>query len=509
MQIFKSKQFITAYVVLLILASLSSVFVYSCYLAIRTNISVELDTATSYQTLEGFGASSAWTYQDLGAIEDTATQKEIIEMLYGNSGMRLNIFRYNVGAGSIEIKDSLAYSDTGRMSESFFDSSKYINDESFRNPDNYDFTRDSAVMSLLTNALSLGNIEKIVLFANSPHYLMTESRKTHGDYEYQNNLPAESYGAFSDYLLVITDYIYSNVVSVYNPDIEVYISPINEPQWKWGGEYASQEGCHMDPAELAAFYQVFYERLNAYNETNGTNYHMDAFECGNYTLKDSRDYYEAFEGYEWFEALPIISMHSYSANDSKYVKNRFASYMDRNYPGYGYAVTEYCEMEWGRDTSIDSGLLTARVIIRDLTILSATEWSWWLSVSSGDYNDGLVYWDYNETSGESAISVLKRYYTMAHFSRYLNSGDKRIEVKDSDFLGISNVDFAAFIKPDGTTVLIMVNSAKSERNITLKGDYTLMTTVTTSTDLNLEEQTSGYNGNITLPSQSIVTILLQ
>ena len=39
-----------------------------------------VDTDKTYQTMEGFGASSAWTYQALGAIEDEEIKEQAMEM---------------------------------------------------------------------------------------------------------------------------------------------------------------------------------------------------------------------------------------------------------------------------------------------------------------------------------------------------------------------------------------------------------------------------------------------
>ena len=89
-----------------------------------------------YQTVEGFGASSAWTYQALGLIENEEIKEEAIEKLYGDSGLALNIFRYNIGGGGAELN---VYSDPLRGAESFFDADKFKGDYSvFANKDNYD-----------------------------------------------------------------------------------------------------------------------------------------------------------------------------------------------------------------------------------------------------------------------------------------------------------------------------------------------------------------------------------
>ena len=64
---------------------------------------ITLDESKTYQTMEGFGASSAWTYQALGAIEDEEVKEQAMEMLYGDSGLKLDTFRYNIGGGGTEV----------------------------------------------------------------------------------------------------------------------------------------------------------------------------------------------------------------------------------------------------------------------------------------------------------------------------------------------------------------------------------------------------------------------
>ncbi|MDE6372762.1 MAG: hypothetical protein K2L61_04385, partial [Clostridia bacterium] len=179
--------------------------------------SITLDTSKRYQTMQGFGASSAWIYQDLGLSEDVNLKNAAMEMLYGNSGLGLNTFRYNIGAGGAEVD---SYQDPLRGAQSFFDADNFDGDYGvFADEDNYDFTRDSATLDLFDRALATGNIERVVFFANSPHYLMTQNGKTHGEKQYDNNLKEECYEAFSQYLLVIVNYLYRNYICRYDSDI--------------------------------------------------------------------------------------------------------------------------------------------------------------------------------------------------------------------------------------------------------------------------------------------------
>ena len=51
-----------------------------------------------------------------------------------------------------------------------------------------------------------------------------------------------------------------------------YISPINEPQWSWGGDWVGQEGCHYEPEQALAVFKVFAQKIK---ESGG--YHDDFY----------------------------------------------------------------------------------------------------------------------------------------------------------------------------------------------------------------------------------------
>ena len=121
---------------------------------------ITLDATKTYQTMNGFGASSAWIYQDIGALEDEEFKDRAIDMLYGDGGLALNTFRYNIGAGGA-VSDN--YEDPLRGAESFFIADRFQGDYSvFANKDNYDFGKDKAVRDMFERALSTGNVKQIV-----------------------------------------------------------------------------------------------------------------------------------------------------------------------------------------------------------------------------------------------------------------------------------------------------------------------------------------------------------
>ena len=501
----KKKLVIALAVVLSVAVALGAFFgIYSAAVIYGTT-TVTLDESKTYQTMEGFGASSAWIYQDFGKLDNPQIKEQAMEMLYGDSGLKLNTFRYNIGGGGIEVA---SYGDELRGAESFFVAENFKGDYSvFKDPGNYDFTRDAAVRELFDLALSKGNIEQVVFFANSPHYTMTLNGKTHGEQINVDNLKEECYEAFSDYLLVITDYLYENVICKYDKNIKVIISPVNEPQWKWGGEGATQEGCHYEPEALAKFYQQFYTTLNAFNEANGTNFEMDIFECGKYMMVASsarvNEYMTEFEKYPFFESVTNISAHSYGTDTSKFHRTLFSEYMDKYYSDLKISITEYCVLEFGVDPTMDMGIFSAQVIMRDLTMLDAVNWNYWLSISKGDYEDGLIYW--NNVDGQDVIKSYKRYYAMGHFSKFIEAGSVRIDASYSDTLGFNGVECVAFKKTDGSIALVVINDSSRSHKINIEGGYANVTEVLTTEEENWKTSEYSNTGSVTIPANSIAT----
>lgn len=58
---------------------------------------INLKNTKKLQSLKGFGTSACWWSH---YCKDEKTQDEIAELLYGDTGLKLNIYRYNIGGGT-------------------------------------------------------------------------------------------------------------------------------------------------------------------------------------------------------------------------------------------------------------------------------------------------------------------------------------------------------------------------------------------------------------------------
>ena len=149
---------------------------------------IRLSNAKERQTLKGWGTSACWWSQACG---DEKTQNEIAELLYGNSGLGLNIYRYNVGGGCDP--DNFRVKDPWRRSESFMLYDKEMEETS------WDFSRDKNAVEVMKKCLALGNIDTLILFANSPHYSQTSTGQASGSLlPHTCNIPKSKYKAFVD-----------------------------------------------------------------------------------------------------------------------------------------------------------------------------------------------------------------------------------------------------------------------------------------------------------------------
>lgn len=216
-----------------------------------------VDTSVQYQTMTGWGASSAWWSQTVPT--DSAAQQQLASALYSESGLGLTIYRYNLGGGSAELnEEDGVYYVQERKAYSLFDSSKYDESksllENFSDFSKYSIEGDINAVQFMQKCLNQpsSTVEKVVVFVNSPHYLLTANGKTHGTNEYDSNLPEENYEAYAAYIINSIRLLIANGIPV------TTVSPVNEPQHKWGGDGSTQEGCHYEPAEAASVINVLY-----------------------------------------------------------------------------------------------------------------------------------------------------------------------------------------------------------------------------------------------------------
>ncbi len=449
------------------------------YLKPNETQTIGVNKFVEHQIFEGFGTSSAWWSQ---TIDNEETAREIARLLYDDeTGLGLDIYRYNIGGGEKE-NPATRIGDVNRRTESFY----VLNEKTGKYE--YDFTRDANARRMLDMAVEYG-AKEVILFCNSPHFSMTESGQASGGLtEYASNLPKENYAAFVDYVLTIADWFVEQGYPV------TAISPINEPQWKWGGDWVGQEGCHYSADETVAVLELFALEMQKRNSP----YKLSGPESGQL----SPEYYEYIDKFFASDILnefcDTYSGHSYWIDNNLWVKTDVGNKFAEQYPEKKLEMSEWCELPLKIDsTTIDSGLYMANIIAQDLNLMNAVSWQSWTAVNG----DGLM----ELINGE--LVIYNRYYAYKHFASFIKPGMARIDIMDS-LKGESKVVSTAFT--DGKeTVLVLINNEETSQLIDLYGSYS-------STEMYLTDEMNNcnkiYSGNFfretTLPARSITTIVL-
>ncbi|WP_317173447.1 glycoside hydrolase [Echinicola arenosa] len=475
-------------------------------------------TSTSYQTIEHFGASDAWSCQFVGLWPEQK-KRAIAELLFSQQndsngkpdGIGLSLWRFNIGAGSAEQGEQSGINDEWRRAESFLNSDG-----------TYDWDKQAGQVWFAQTAQEFG-VEKLLVFPNSPPVSMTRTGKAYAE-NGQSNLSFEKYDAFGVYLAQV-------IKGLQSKGLEVdYISPVNEPQWDWSD--GGQEGTPYWNNEISGIVKALDKALTA----EGMDTKIDIAEAGkiNYLYeqadKEGRgnqitDFFnESSNNYigDLTHVGNAISAHSYfttSPHEAAVKRRAQVKSAMNSLEGRNFWMSEYCILGdnageingSGRDLGIDPALYMARVIHNDLTVAQATAWHWWLGVSPYDYKDGLVYIDYQKADGNYYES--KMLWALGNYSRFIRPGYKRVGVTIDGKEGQSpELLVSAYQHPEGEDVVyVMINSANKEVEVNLSLDGSEISNTTlylTSKDKDLTPVDQVDNSSaLIIPARSILTVI--
>ena len=193
----------------------------------------EIDTRAPLQTIDGFGASDAWSMQHIGLWPDSV-RLQTADWLFSTEndskgqplGIGLSIWRFNIGAGS---------HDQGRESGI---GSHWMRTGCFLRPDGtYDWTQQPGQRNFLRMAQERGVRTFIGFFNSPPVYFTQNGLATNTGRGGTLNLKTEHYGDFALFA--------ANVVEGLEQHDGIklsYVCPVNEPDGHWNWVGPKQEG---------------------------------------------------------------------------------------------------------------------------------------------------------------------------------------------------------------------------------------------------------------------------
>ena len=456
---------------------------------------ITLDPSVTHQEIESFGASGAWWSQIIGT---GPVREKVAKLLFDPvEGIGLNSYRYNIGGGSTEDgARSSSIGDIWRRTESFE-----------TEPGVYNWKKDRGAVWFMKRAAELG-VDEIVMFVNSPLERMTVNGKTYADETSANksNLAPENYEEFAKYVLDVAEHFKEEGLPI------KYISPINEPQYGWdypAGVGHAQEGCHYSNKEIIDILRVFVEKIGEREGLKGVE--ICAPDGGSWN-PDTLVFSELIAKDEVLgQYLSGIDNHSYWSTTE--VKRDFKKVFDEKYPNLKFRQSEWCQMENGRDLTMESALELAKIVYEDMTILDCVSWQYWIAVSCYDYHDGLIYTD----AQGNDLQVPKRLWSLGNYSRFIDRGYTRIDCTTTE--RIPGVSLSAYKGAneygEDETVIVIVNEGRNERNVNFAGldtsAYNRISVNVTDEEHDLEETyyAEFLDGTaVSVPAQSVVTVVI-
>ncbi|MCF1192328.1 hypothetical protein LRR18_12100 [Mangrovimonas sp. AS39] len=504
----------------------------SCSKPLEPDRIITVDTQVTYQTMDNFGAAGCWFGEGIGKYWPHEKKERIAELLFSKAvdslgnpkGIGLSSWRFNIGAGTQEQGDSSGISDFRKRVECFLNSDG-----------TYDWSKQEGYQWFLKQAKHY-DVEQLIAFSNSPPVQFTENGLGYKlNKDFKTNLRAEH---FKDYVQFLTQVLSHFEESGIHFD---YISPCNEPQWDWFGEFgtAKQEGTPWSNANISEIAKLLDStltasqletdiliteaaQLNFLYEGNGHAHQQIA----NLFHPDSSLYVGDLKH------MPnIIAAHSYFTDNSD---DQIISVREKVGEATKQANLKFWESEYsmlangykdghkGKRTAMDCALFLAKIIHFDITKANASAWQFWNAFEPGDSDFDTKYYfialDPNEAYTDGEFSPVKNLWSMGHYSRFVRPGMVRVEVNTgmTDLESAQSLMSSAYLDEEsGRLVVIVINYSEKDQLIKLDvngSNYYRFTQFTTSAeeDMNLykEEENKLLDEGFNIHGKSIVTLVL-
>jgi hypothetical protein len=415
------------------LAMSSMIFIQSSQVNMITNAATTLDVDATVVVspfnaatindgkFEGWGTSLCWWANRVG-YSDTLSQKSA-ELFYNkDTGLGLNIMRYNIGGGDDPTHNHITRTDSEVPGYA-------ANITGSADSDNlnwdYDWTADYNQRNVLKDCIEESGQEAIVeAFSNSPPYFMTNSGCSSGAVNASNNnLNDNCYDDFSKYLADVAAHFKDSWGITFQS-----MDAMNEPYTSYWGAYSNkQEGCHFDQGDSES--NMITSLRSALN-TNGLNNIMISGTDETSIDTQITSYHALSQAAK--DTLERIDVHTYSGSKRAALKslaesenkNLWMSEVD----GGGTAGTNAGEM--------GAALWLSQRIITDVNGMTPSAWILWNiidnHISSTGYNGNTDSGDINRESGywgiavadhdNQTVNLTMKYYAFGQFTKYIRPG---------------------------------------------------------------------------------------
>ena len=485
-----------------------------------------VNVADKHQVIDGFASSDAWTMDYIGKYWSNNAKEGIAKLLFsqkierGNpEGIGLSMWRVNLGGGTAEQGEASGITDKTRRVECFLTQNG-----------TYDWNKSSGQQYFMQKAKEYG-CNNFVLFSNTPPVQFTVNGKGSGDW-WNNNLREDCFDDFADFLATVAKHFSDNGYNI------SYISPLNEPQYSWGGD--GQEGCSWQHVHVAKMARALNESLKTkgpentmmllaeaakvpYLYTTDDSWADRANVIPTYFKSDSEHYLGDLErmpklicahSYWWDKTWDVLfdSRTKARAEADKYGLKLYQT--EWSMLGEGYEDYE----NYDQATYMDLALSMAKVLHHDLVTASMNSWAYWTTASQEVYSQKSRFYmirliptggDYGNIADGGTYESSKNLWVLGNYSLFVRTGYHRVDLNipegDKKFFG------SAYISPEEDKLVVVytnINDESIQMETSIEGlnkQVVSMRQYVTSSTSNLNEVDEYLKGYI--PAKSVVTMV--
>jgi len=436
---------------------------------------VKLNPALRRQKFEGWGTSLCWWARNVGGWAPDKRNALVDLVADPVKGLGYNVFRYNIGGGENPAHTHM---------ETFRDMPGFEKEDG-----TFDWTADANQRAVLLRLAERGSGVIVEAFSNSPPYWMTTSGCASGNTDGSNNLKANSYAAFADYLVQVVKH-YQDAFGITFRTLE----PLNEPNASWWKANGGQEGCHFSPANQQTIIQAVSAALQASGVTG-----VQVSASDENSMDDAYNNLRAFDA-KTSDALGQFNVHSYAGGKRAELRALATS------KGKRLWQSESGPLSVTLADDLDAALFMAGRIITDLKELEPEAWVDWQVA-----DPGRNWASFAVNNSQQTFTLLKRFYMHAGFSRYIRPG--------ATFIRVDAADLVAAEAADDSQLTLVVRNGDAAAAKTYTFDLTAIPSVGTTVDVHRTSRTEdlatltalpivSYAFTATMPPNSVTTLVI-
>lgn len=477
-----------------------------------TAVRVVLDPSYQGQQFEGWGTSLVWFANATGGYPDEI-RNQLVDMVFGDEGLNLNIARYNIGGGNAPNIDNEYLRGGASAVPGWWAAPEGTTHEDKdwwdpENPEHWNWDADANQRWWIDQIK--GDVTHWEAFSNSPPYFQTVSGYVSGGFDANTDqIRTDTVGDFATYLTEVMEHVEAEHGIEFDT-----VDPLNEPNTNyWGTRLGEdgvqpvgggQEGAHAGPELQQLVINALAAELSE-SELDTVISAMDETNPGKFTTN-----WNAYTE-ESRANVAQLNVHTYGTGQRTAVRD-LAKGSDKP---LWMSEVEGSWVDGQNYTSMENGLGMASLITNDLRELEPSAWVLWQPVENSElgHSWGSIQLPFDCTAEDTLetcpIKTNTKFDTIRNFTHYIEPGDY--------IIGTDNTSTTAAVKDsEDAAVAVYTNNAEAPAHVTLDlskfgsvDSGATVTPVVTSADGALVEGApvvvNGTSATLTVPAKSVTT----